>query len=283
MDRILCIRFDVDTPVCMTGGMPALLRLAREEELRFTFFCNMGRSISWPSVLRSRARRASSSEPPKRKLGMAAKLGWSGLLRTIALNPEVGAANTGVLQRALRDGHELGLHGGRNHSAWHHDAINWPAETLRDEIRSGLDALRRTGAANIDSFASPGWTSPPALPGVLAEFGFAYLCDASGPSPSPVRPNPSDERITDVFTSVVGNGGVGYLEECAASGESPAVLRERYRRDLERAGAFAMMYDHPCFAGRRGLPLLRDFIAVARELGFAILPLREAVPAVRHD
>ncbi len=282
MSRVLCIRFDVDTPVCVTSGMEKLLHVAEREDVHFTFFCNMGCSISWSSVLRARFGSRSGPKERKHKLPMHQKLGLSGLLRTIALNPEVGSANAEMLRRAKEHGHEIGLHGGRNHSAWHHGAASWDRARLRDEVEWGVNALGNAGVENVDSFASPGWTSPGSLPTVLGEFGFRFLCDEYHRGTRNPEKNALRNSLTNVPTNIVGTGGVGYLEESAVLDQRSGDSRERFRRDLEEAGDFAMMYDHPCYAGGRGCGRLKEFISVAREMDFQILPVQEAMSRTDH-
>ena len=46
MKHKLVCRFDIDTHKCIRDGVPNLLEISEERNVRFTFFLNAGRAIS---------------------------------------------------------------------------------------------------------------------------------------------------------------------------------------------------------------------------------------------
>ncbi len=262
----ICFRFDVDTCRCARQGLPALLDLAARLELPLTLFFNMGRAVSRRHALAALAGRRPAA-PPAAKLSNLAKLGTAGYLRTLVANPWVGRGAPGVVRRAAAEGHEVGLHGGRNHGEWMRCALGWGGERLRAEVRWGLAELARAGAGAVRSFASPGWVSPPGLPEVLAEEGFALLADRHGLElEGPLAL--AGGRLRDWPTNVLGEpGGVGFIEHQLALGRDPAAAVTAFRAALAGKRR-AMLYDHPHLAGGRGLGLLERLVEAARGLGY---------------
>lgn len=264
MSKLFAVRFDVDTHRCVREGMPALAALGRRLDAPFTFFVNMGRAVAWGAAFGRRR-----GAPTAAKLSAREKLGWRDWLVAAALNPPVGAGAPDVIVAARALGHEIGLHGGSNHAVWQREAATWTEDRLAREIDGVLPALTERLGAPPAGFASPGWTTHPALPTVLAARGFAYLADLHGPG--------EDERtgpITAVRTRLTGEpGGVAYLEHLRALGLDDAAVERRFEEDLERAGSPAVVYDHPYFAGVRELRMVGRLVEIARERGYRVVPV----------
>jgi hypothetical protein len=272
--RLFSFRFDVDTHRCVREGMPALSRLGRRLDAPFTFFVNMGRAVSRRSALTRVVRgQRTPFEPVAAKHTARVKLGAAGWLQAALLNPRVGRAAPDVLRSTRDDGHEIGLHGGRNHAVWQVEALDWPRSRVAAEIDAVLPGLERVLGATPSGFASPGWVSPSGLPAVLAARGFSYLADLHGQVGAAAPPEELG-GLSQVRTQLTGEpGGVAYLEHLDASGLSEDGVLRRFERDLEAAGARVAVYDHPYWAGVRALDLIGEMVAIARARGFQVVPL----------
>lgn len=51
--RLFCLRFDIDIYRCMRDGVPNLIELGERTKARFTFFANMGKSVSRHEAFRA--------------------------------------------------------------------------------------------------------------------------------------------------------------------------------------------------------------------------------------
>jgi len=284
--KLFSFRFDVDTHRCVREGMPALSALGARLGVPFTFFVNMGRSVSRRTVLARATSGNGHAAAGAAKLTPREKLGWRGYLEAAVLNPLVGGGSQGVLRAAADAGHEIGLHGGRNHGVWQHGAHAWSRERLAQEIDAVLPALSRAiGGRRPRGFASPGWTTSPLLPEVLVERGFHYYADLHGPSPSVApRPKRADggadagaapgAELPNVRTELTGEpGGVAYLEHLRAIGLDDDAVLSRFEQDLERAGAVAVAYDHPYYAGVRDLTQVERCVRAAQAAGYEVVAL----------
>lgn len=271
----ICFRFDIDTHVCMSKGMPNLLELAAEEGVLFTFFVNMGKGFDrFNSIKNIFGRLFRKSEQKKlANLSMFIKLGLKETISALFLNPSVGSNYGGVLKRASELGHELGLHGGRNHAHWEKLSHTWSYEKVSSEVIFGVEQFKQLNLPLPSSFASPAWRSPEHLIPILIENGFKICAD--------IR----DSSICDIFlkdgilqasTNILSPAeDVGYIESFRALGSDNKVILNDFESQIKRVNNLAMVYEHPFYAGVHEIELLREMIKIAKANGFQISTLNE--------
>ena len=266
--KLFCFRFDVDTYLCARKGVPNLISLANDLGVRFTFFFNMGKSVSYISYL------PSSKENSSHKLSIYKKLGFKECLRTVLINPLVGLNFLSVIENAKNLGHEIGLHGGRNHAVWMREAHKWSMQEFEKEIDWGLSALRKAHVDKVVSFASPGWKNNENIYPVLAKKGIFTLADLHGFGIKNKSFPTSYGKVINVVTEFSGEpGGVGYIENQRAKGLDDDTILYKFKEQIVSIGDFAMIYDHPCFAGTKEIGLLRKMIILLQNEEFSIMPL----------
>lgn len=274
---IVCLRFDVDTPRCLVEGMPALLDLAAEFDVPFTFFVNPGRAVDWRSLIPLRSKTVTT-----RKLSVRRKLGTRGLLYTAARNPRLSRlSGRSVVARAVREKHEIGLHGGRNHATWMRRAHRWPLNRLAAEVEWGLSAIQEMGSGRVRSFASPGWNTSKFLPQVLSGLGIGVLADDRGDEEMCISRD-AETGVIRVHTHLTGEpDGVGYFEWRAAEGDGPKDVALALSESVGgTARAFLVVYDHPCFSGVEGLAVVREVVAGCRQQGCEFRTITEVAGTV---
>jgi peptidoglycan/xylan/chitin deacetylase (PgdA/CDA1 family) len=281
--RRFCFRFDVDTHRCLRKGVPNLVRLADEIDVRFTFFMNMGRAVSRSRYLR-RMFQGGRAPGQAAKLSNLKKLGFMDYLVTSLLNPEIGSSYPEVIRQAHTSGHEIGLHGGRNHAAWQEAGAEWPREKIDYEVKAGLERLTAIIESLPAGFASPGWQGSGALHRVLESLGFKYVADIHQQSLETIRTADPDLDLVEIPTNIAGEpGGVGYVEHLHARSMTDTEILEDFRLKMEGLKELAVVYDHPYYAGIQGLQLVREMIGVARSLGFEVTTLKEIVEGHSQD
>ena len=284
--RLFCFRLDVDTHLGVGQGMTNLLKLANEEaDARFTFFANMGRAVSRGTSFRelfSKSEAGRQPEQPTNKFSSRQRLGTSGFLVAALLNPRVGAAHGGQLREAVRSGHEVGLHGGLNHAIWMREAHLWNSQRTSAEIDWGLARLKEAGIESSLGFSSPGWNTPPDCTDILSQRGFSYLADIHDPD----RQSISVDHTTGlrlVPTTIVGEpGGIGYVEFLRSQNLDDREILEEFSRQLE-GKQLAVVYDHPAYVGRHELEIVCKMFRIARDKGFEIATITEAVQTLSLD
>lgn len=270
-----CFRFDVDTHLCTSKGMPNLLRLADELDVRFTFFVNMGRGVSRLDCLRGRTSRERG--PMTAKLSNLQKLGLSGFLTAAILNPRVGAAHLDTLRAAHAAGHEIGLHGGMNHATWLNHSTRWSADRIRRELAPALDILHHSGIPMPRGFSSPGWQGSDSLEEALESLGFIYVADTHDPAAQAIMPVRPDSRLLAIPTNLSGEpDGVGYLEHMRAVGMTETQILDTFSQQLKDR-PLAIAYDHPYYAGVAELDVIRRMICIARDQEYRITTLDDII------
>ena len=240
--------------------------------VKFTFFVNMGRAfdrrITLAKTLRRVVRCGGAVAMPA-----ASKLGFLESLRAAFLNPRAGSSSRAVLQAAARAGHEIGLHGGRNHAQWERSAHHWTEEELRGEVQTGRRWMMECGLPAPTTFASPAWNSPPLLKTVLRASGFQAFADVYDVTKETVI---STDGLLSVPTNVAaGRGTAGYLETAAMRRWSTAELMTDWKQHLMAKKNFAVVYDHPFFAGTHALHWVGDMVRIALDQGFSVRTIRE--------
>jgi len=254
----IALRFDIDTLSCIEEGLPRLLEIAVEFGVPLSFYVNMGHSFNVVNALRTRRRGSRGARVPK--LSPYRKLGPTRLLRTVLLNPRIGANNIGALERALRAGHELGLHGGMDHTEWQH----FLPPAIDDHFRERFDTAYRLflhafGAPK--AFCCPGFRHNRAAYRLLDEYGFTYTSDVTGPGrPGPATLEGERYGFDQVPVGLVAPGTVPLLEHCRASGRTAHDAVRSIEAALEVSG-WGVLYGHPCFEGKEGVTMLRDCLS----------------------
>lgn len=268
--KSLVLRFDIDTYRCIRTGVPNLLKLAREEQIKFTFFCNMGRAISRPAMLGRllRPRPTARAADGAYKLPASVKLGHFEILRTLLLNPAVGTSCHEVVRQIHDEGHDLGLHGGRNHGTWQHGFRGWDHDRIRREVAAGKATFRRTVGHDPVLFASPGWQGSETLNRVLKDMGFKASADRHGANETSIM---CEDGFYTLPTNLVSEpGGVAYFESLAAEGYCQEALIQAFRSALGDDRRLYVLYDHPCFAGICALENVRAVVRCAADIGVEV-------------
>jgi len=275
--KYFCFRFDVDTPKCIKQGVPNLIRLSKKLDVPFTFFINMGRGTSRWSFIKKRLPFGNKSITQKtKKLSDLKKLGlWDYSLMAL-INPQVGNSHPEIIKSLKKAGHEVGLHGGSNHGEWQNESHKWEKQKFFKEINPALDSLAKFLGEKPLGFSSPGWCGSNNLNTILESLGFYYVADAYGENLKKIVSVRNESKLLQVPTNILGDGGVAYIENLRAKNMNDNAILEDFSSKLDKQ-FFAVLYDHPYYAGIQELSMLEMMIELVRSKGFQIVTLKTLV------
>lgn len=271
----IVFRFDVDTHKCARDGVPNLLRLGTETNTKFTFFVNCGRAVSVYETLSKKFNAPTHvSVHSAPQLSALQKLGKWDYLWAALVNPNILRAHRNEIEELAKHGHEIGLHGGRNHETWMSHAQNWNHETVQNEVHWGLNELRSIGITPT-GFASPGARGSNIICKVLNENSFKYYSDNLDPNAVEFSMN---NDLLSIPTKLCGEKGVAYIEAMRAQNFTDEQILNQFDKDLDSKSDL-VMYDHPYYAGVVEIDLLRKMIAMCKAKSYKIVTMQELYEA----
>lgn len=274
--KYFCFRFDIDSQKCLREGVPNLLALAEEMHVKFTFFVHFGRAVNRLSFIKNKLYGCNQQKRIRTKsLSALTKLGLKDYILTSVANPLIGKNDPHILKMIIKSGHELGLHGGRNHDDWLREAHRWPVAKIREEVLWGQQLLKTyIPHEAVFGFSSPGWNTSKNIRQTLHELGFSYVADMH--SDKPIEKIIIKNRMKCVPTNIVGEpDGVGYIEFCRASHMNDSEVLNDFKKKLMVRKKLATVYDHPYYAGIQELKLVRHMIQIAKDMNYKIATMKE--------
>lgn len=272
MNKKLVFSFDIDTHKCIRDGVPNLVRLSDEENVRFCFFLNTGKSVSLKESIRQILKKKRKEKEVAEHMSAIQKLGKRDYLVAALLNPKVIWYKKQIRQ-LLNSRCEVGLHGGDNHALWEVYGSTYKKEQLEDELTKAINNIKKIDDRFCPlGFASPCWNTPDDLPGVLKELGFAYYRDHHGLGIDDIS---YEKEIPEAFVNLLGEpGGVAFFEYERVIGKSTEEIILDVDQALNRHEV-TVIYDHPYYAGIKEVETLRKIIRHMKENDVEIVTFGE--------
>ncbi len=165
------LRIDVDT-IRDVLLLPKLLDILKSVEIKATFFVTTGPDKTGFNVFKHLKQPKNYLSVLKSKPYRFGIQSLNGIFRHI----EVQNSHPYTLQRALKEGHEVGLHG-YDHYIWMNDLERFEDKYIIALIQRGLTALANSAKSDIISFASPGFKVTQEFLKSIDTFNFYYSSD----------------------------------------------------------------------------------------------------------
>jgi undecaprenyl phosphate-alpha-L-ara4FN deformylase len=177
----LGLKIDVDTLEGFRKGVPALMEVLANHEVKASFFLALGPDHSGRAIFRIFRQRGFLEKMWRTRA--PALYGFKTMCYgTLLPGPKIGAAAPDLLPRLAAAGHEVGLHG-YDHVRWHDHLYNLPPAKVAREITLAQDAYTASMGRRAYSFAAPGWQCSLSSRAHLATQNFLYASDTRGIAP----------------------------------------------------------------------------------------------------
>ena len=173
------LRIDVDTLRGTRLGVPNLLQVLSQNQIKATFFFsvgpdNMGRHLLRllrPTFLIKMLRSKATS-----------LYGWDIIFRgTLWPGPIIGNLCNDVIRQASDEEHEIGLHAW-DHHRWQIKIANMTRDAIRSELQKGKTMLEQIIGTPVLCSAVPGWRCTDTVLQEKETFDFHYNSDCRGSS-----------------------------------------------------------------------------------------------------
>jgi peptidoglycan/xylan/chitin deacetylase (PgdA/CDA1 family) len=175
----IALKVDVDTLRGTLEGVPALLRLLDQYQVRATFLFSLGpdhtgralRRVFRPGFL-AKVRRTS----------VASHYGLKTLMYgTLLPGPHIGRRAGHIMRDVGAAGHEVGIHC-YDHIRWQDFVANRNADWTRREMQRAMDVFQDVFGRRAEVIGAAGWQINVHALALEEEFGFRYASDVRGES-----------------------------------------------------------------------------------------------------
>jgi undecaprenyl phosphate-alpha-L-ara4FN deformylase len=175
----VALKVDVDTLRGTQEGVPELLRLFDQYQVRATFLFSLGpdhtgralRRVFRPGFL-AKVRRTS----------VASHYGLKTLMYgTLLPGPHIGRRAGHIMRDVLAAGHEVGIHC-YDHIRWQDFVANRNADWTRREMQRAMDVFQDVFGRRAEVIGAAGWQINAHALALEEELGFRYASDVRGES-----------------------------------------------------------------------------------------------------
>lgn len=251
----LGLKVDVCTHAGLQHGVPALLRLFDELNIRASFFIAGGPDHSGRAI--RRVFRRGFLQKMRRTNAVGTYGLRTVLYGTLLPGPQIARSFPDTLRSLVRAGHEVGMHG-YDHVYWQDQLPKLSVAAISAELERARAAFGEILGAAPRAFGAPGWQCTAASFASEDALNLAYHSDTRGVSPFRPQMDGQHFRTIDIPTTLL------TLDETYGGvGTSARALTAYYRQQL-RPG-LNVYTAHAEMEGRQQLPLLRDFLESLRD------------------
>ena len=265
MTRILGLKIDVDTYQGMRRGVPRLLNMLRENDLRATFYLSIGPDASGRAILQMLKNPSFLKKMVRTRA--ASLYGFrTALYGTLLPSPKIALSFPELVRRILAEGHEAQFHAW-DHRRWQDELAVRPEGWVRDWFRRGIDGFQSLTGKRPTSFGAPAWLIDDRVLSIVRDFRFDYLSCTRAKTPFIHEGTGLVEIPSDLPC---------FEETGMQEGERVIVSR------LTEGGIHVL----PVHAEVEGGLMSENFVRLiraAKELGYRLLPLCDILPLLDRE
>lgn len=244
------LKIDIDTYHGAKYGVPNLLRLLKEFNIKATFFATLGPDKSGRAIIRIFTR---GFLKRMAKLGPVKTYGFRTMFYgTLIPAPVIANKCSQILLDIKKQGHEVGLHA-YDHAKWQDSLHKMSLEQIENELGLGIKLYQQLFGQLPKCFAAPGWQCNENS--LIAEdhCNFTYASDARGKYPFFTKVNSSKIRTLQIPTTLP------TFDELFMRDISEGEIIPKMISFLTPEG-YNILNIHPEFEGTARIGILKNFL-----------------------
>lgn len=273
----IAIKIDVDTKRGYDIGVPNMLDVFKEENVKASFFFSMGTDNSGKAIRRI-FRKGFLTKMLRTKA--PSTYGFKTMMYgTLLPAPHIVEPNPAPFLRAIKEDHECGIHCW-DHVYWQDKLPNLSEDQIRGELMKAITLFEKIAGFKAHACAAPGWQVTPRSLKVQQSLGFAYCSDVRGYRPFyPVMNGVHYQPLQIPGTLLT-------MDECLGSELDGKLITEENIVDYWLSHCdkdWNVLTIHSEMEGLKQLPVLKQFIVKAKQLGYEFVKLQEGknVPDIK--
>ena len=272
--KIIGLKIDVDTYEGMKNGVPTLLDLLRQFNVKASFFVPMGKDHTGWTVKRVFTRKGFLKKA--NRVGVLETYGIRTLMRGLLLpGPEIAKKNRLTLNEIVAQGHEVGIHG-LDHVDWHDHIKEWDKTKTSAVLNRACRVYEDLLGQKAHSFAAPGWMINTHALRFFENHCFLYSSDTRGSSPFLPIMGDSHLNILQIPTTLP------TLDEVVGlAGYEPLSLARHFIDSLNKG--LNILTVHTELEGKRWGGFLKDFIRLTIDQGFTYMRIMDIAQMLRDN
>jgi peptidoglycan/xylan/chitin deacetylase (PgdA/CDA1 family) len=269
-EKTIALRIDVDTSIGFTKGVPRLLKILKDFQVKATFFIVMGPDTMGKHIKRFKEkgyfRRIISVNPFRLLKSYGIKPFFYG---TLLPSPSVGESHPELFHQILEEGHEVGIHG-YDHARWADFFDTFSGEEVYEEIERCRDLFCEIVGSQPLTSACPNWRCNQVILLEEEKFNFLYLSDVRGDAP--FFPLINGRRLATLQIPTTLPTTHECLQAQLATRETVADFILKHYLIEDKLNVFTI---HDWLEGLNGHTMVVSFIEGALKLGYRFLRMRD--------
>jgi len=273
-DIILSIKVDIDTDRGTRIGVPNLLSLFDEFDVKATFLFSLGPDNTGRAI--KRIFRPGFFSKVKRT-SVVSVYGVRTLLNGVLLpGPHVGRRNEAVMRQVRDKGHEPGIHC-YDHIRWQDGLMKMTGPEVREEFGKARKEFERIFGEPARTAGSAGWQANESSLGVYDEADLLYASDTRGTHPFIPRAGGQTFKTLQIPTTLP------TLDELLGRPEYPGERLVDHYLSLLRPSLPNVLTIHAELEGMKYIALFRQFLERAKSHNLRFVLLRDLAAIILKD
>jgi len=171
--KVLGIKIDVDTYAGMKNGVPRLLEILKNFDVKGTFYLSMGPDASGRAILQ-----LIRNPLFLKKMIRTNAVGLYGmktaLYGTLLPSPMIALSFPEIIRQIQSEGHDIQFHAW-DHRRWQDELEIRSSQWIKDWFEKGIQAFTKLTGHTPSAFGAPAWLIDDRVMDILKDYQFDYL------------------------------------------------------------------------------------------------------------